>query len=193
MFGKTYIELLLPGGKMKRIMLIGLAVLIAGCGQQDEAKRRFQGVKEDRNYIQEGFKYLADADIQRAIYSFDQAIKNDPTNVDNFLILGQVYLRLKQPARAVDTFTAATRVDPNNGEARYLLATSQALNEELDEAIESAKLSVELFMQNRDEENFKRAVVLLRGLTQAQESGSQVSMDEAAEGMNVFFHQEDSK
>ena len=149
-------------------LMMSCLIFAVGCGgQKPQAKQQeFKGTEVSRDYIAQGMKFLGEADIQRAIHSFDQAIEADPKNADNYLVLGQVYLRLKQYGRAADTFLGATRVAPNNGEAYYLLATSLALNDpgNRQPAIEAAQKGVEVFMQQKDEERFKRTLVLLRSL-----------------------------
>ena len=61
---------------MKRFLIIFILMMIVGCGSNESAKK-FQGVTEGKDYITEGMQYLAESDIQRAILSFDQAIKQD--------------------------------------------------------------------------------------------------------------------
>ena len=144
---------------MKKILLtILISVAMVGCGQNQSAKeQKYQGVQEQKDYIAEGVKYLEQADIPSAIRSFDEAIKQDPTNVENYITLGEVYLRLNNFDRAVDSFSAATRVEPQNAEVRYLLATSKAFKaaRETDQAqadlvrgdaINEAQKSAEMFL-----------------------------------------------
>jgi len=153
---------------MKKFLFpVLILVLFVGCDSKSQTG--FKGVTAKKDYVSEGMKFLNEADIPRAIRSFDMAIKQDPTNVDNYLVLGQVYMRLKQYDRAVDTLSAATRVSPENGEVYYLLATSKALDGRMEGAIESAQRSVEIYMQNRDEDRFKKAVVLLKSLSVPQD------------------------
>lgn len=146
----------------KTLALLLTVAFLAGCG--GDSTTAFKGKTEDRSFIQDGINYLKESDVPRAIHSFDMAIKQDPTNPDNFITLGQVYLRLKNYTSAIDSFTAAIKVDPQNGEAYYLLAMSRALDGRRAEAVEAAQQSVEIFMQERNEEKFKQSVILLRGL-----------------------------
>ncbi|MCA9407298.1 MAG: hypothetical protein KC733_01300 [Candidatus Omnitrophica bacterium] len=159
-------------------LFLGLFI-INGCGQKKE-ETKFQGVTAKKDFIAEGMEHLKRGDIPRSIYSFDMAIKNEPTNINNYIILGQVYMRLNNFDRAVDTLSAATRVDQNNGEIFYLLATSKALQGKREDAIKIAQRSVDIFMSQRDEEHFKAAVALLKSLTEAPppESVSQDVSDE---------------
>ena len=95
---------------MKKLpIILALVALVAGCGLQKK-EEGFSGVTEKKDYVAQGFQYLQQSDITNAIQSFDLAIKQDPTNPDNYITLGQVYLRLHQPTRAIDTLTAATKV-----------------------------------------------------------------------------------
>ena len=163
------------GEVMKRfIMMMVLVFAVAGC-QSKHAEEKFEGITAKQDFISQGMQFLAEKKIPEAIKSFDQAIKNDPRNVNNYLVLGQVYMKLNNPDAAADTFQAATYVDPNNGEAFYLLAASRAGQGRKKQAIESAQKSVDNFMKVRDEENFKKAVVLLKSLTEQKAP--------AAEGM----------
>ena len=152
----------------KFVMMLAITLLLTGCGQ-NQAKTTEQKSSQSApvNHIAQGMDYLQSQDVPRAIQSFDLAIKEDPTNVDNYLVLGQVYLKLKLYDRAIDTFAASIKVDPNSGEAHYLLATSKALDGRVDGAIEAAQRSVEIFVVRKDQENLKRSVALLKGLTES--------------------------
>jgi len=84
--------------KLKVLMVIAVLFLI-GCGS-NEAEQKYQGVSEKVDYVTLGMKYLSKGDISKAISNFDNAIKQDPQNSDNYVTLGQVYLRLKNYPRA---------------------------------------------------------------------------------------------
>lgn len=165
---------------MRKYFILALLSLFifSGCGQKKEEKK-FQGVSAKKDYITEGMNHLKEGDIPRAIYSFDVAIKNDPTNITNYIILGQVYMRLNNFDRAVDTLSAATRVDQNNGEVYYLLATSKAFQGEKEDAIKMAQRSVDIFMNQRDEDRFKASVALLKSLTEIGQPPATESVDNA--------------
>ena len=104
------------------------------------------------------------------------------------MILGEVYLRLKEYTRAVDTFGAATKVAPDDGEAFYFLALSKGLKSKIEktpqasqnsmkEAVMAAQRSVEIFVKNRDDDKFKRSVTLLRSLTEGKEVSQKIVTD----------------
>ncbi len=156
---------------MKKIFVMLVAVLFcAGCGggNKDQAQNAPQSFKKDQDYMAAGIQSLTQKDISSAIQNFDMAIKTDPTNVENYLVLGQVYMRLKQYERAIDTFSAAVKVAPNNPEAHYMLAINDFLDGRFDGAEKSAQRSTELFMMNRDEEKTKKSIALLKSIEEAK-------------------------
>ncbi len=151
---------------MKKGLILTLGVLfIVGCGNnQQQSETGFQGVAEKKDYLAQGMQYLQDSDIKNAIRSFDQAIKQDPKNPKNYLVLGEVYMRLKNYDSAVDALTGASRVDPDNGDTFYLIAVARSFQGRNEEAIVAAQRSIEIYVKKKDEENFKRSVMLLERL-----------------------------
>lgn len=160
----------------KGLLVFAVIMVFAGC---TEAKKT-DGVKAvsqqektavssvENPLIATGLASLQKGDIKAAIKSFDDAIRENPKDVQGYLILGQTYMHLKDYNRAVDTFLVATRVDPQNGQAHYLLATNLGLAGNYTLARAQAEKSVEIFRKNKDGNNFKRAIALLQGLPQAQ-------------------------
>lgn len=152
---------------LKKIFFYSLlSVLVASCGSPN-SKGEMKDQAGNVNYIEQGMGFLAKADVSRAIASFDQAIRNEPTNPDNYIVLGEVYLRLESYERAADTLQAATRVAPNNGEIFYLLATSRMLQgpEYRDVALKAAQRASEIYYQNQDKERLAQALMLVKTLT----------------------------
>ncbi len=164
---------------MKKSLIIFAAVaFFVGCGQAPKT----DGAKIDSGsnalnvaaagqainpLIASGLVNLQKGDVKAAIKSFDDAIRENPKDVQGYIILGQTYMHLKDFNRAVDTFMVATRVDPENGQAHYLLATNLGLAGNYTLARVQAQKSAEIFQKNKDANNFKRAVALLQGLPQA--------------------------
>ncbi|VAW19567.1 hypothetical protein MNBD_BACTEROID05-483 [hydrothermal vent metagenome] len=150
----------------KSILLVALLVFVVGCESKKEVAQETSSVK--KNYIAQGFALLDQKNIKGAIASFDLAIKQDPRNVDNYITLGQVYLKLNNASRAIDSFTAATKVSPTNGEAHQLLATALGLRNENESdrkgAIAAAQRSAEIFMNRKDQLNFKKSLSLVKSL-----------------------------
>jgi cytochrome c-type biogenesis protein CcmH/NrfG len=160
---------------MKNFVWVLVAgVVLIGCDGKKTAENKqpaFQGVQAKKDHVADAVSYLHQSDIPRAIQSFDQAIKQDPTNAQNYLLLGQVYLRLKNYTRAVDSFGGALKVDPNNGETYYFLAVGKYFQNDLEGARKDIQSSLAIFMNNRDDAKFKQALALYQALNQPQ-SGS---------------------
>ena len=160
-----------------RILIIGLGLALAGCGSNTNQPGSSQGPSMSKSQtaklnnqaqIDEGLRLLQESNIGGAIKSFDEAIKASPTNPEGYLVLGQTYLRLKEYDRAIDTFSAASRVAPQEGEIYYLLAVSHGLAGNGNLARENAEKSIEIFQGQKNEEKFVRSVALLKGLTEVK-------------------------
>ncbi len=162
----------------KGLLILAVIAIFAGCGEakktdgakvvSGEGKMSASSASAAANpLIAAGLASLQKGDIKAAIKSFDDAIRENPKDVQGYIILGQTYMHLKDYNRAVDTFLVATRVDPENGQAHYLLATNLGLAGNYTLARAQAEKSVEIFRKNQDGNNFKRAVALLQGLPQA--------------------------
>jgi len=135
-------------------------------------------VSQAKAFMDQGMQYFAKEDIVNALKSFDNAIKVDPNNPDNYLVLGQIYLRLRNYDKAVDTFNAGTRVGPEQGELFYFLGAADAIRVHMSEGaqaeaykkegIAAAQRSVEIFIKQKDQQRLVTALALLKSL---QENG----------------------
>jgi len=172
--------------------LILLSVLLSACeGPQQQASGpdapvstpQSQGTpaSQSKAFMDEGMAYFAKEDIVNALKSFDNAIKVEPSNADNYLVLGQIYLRLRNYDKAVDTFKAGTRVGPNHGEIFYFLGASNAIRFHLSsgvqaedykaEGIAAAQRAVEIFIEQKDEVRLKTSLALLKSLKENGDIG----------------------
>ena len=163
---------------MKRIVsVIILGLLVAGCGlgpdtsEADSASvgQRNQQVsqpQEMRPMVARAVNLIQSGDIGGGLRALDEAIMADPRDIQAYTLLGQAYLHLNQLDRAFDTFGAGLRVDPDHGELHYMVAIVNGLNGRRDLAIESAERALAIFQQERDEDNFRRTLGLLQGLSQ---------------------------
>jgi len=159
----------------RTFILMAAAVILVGCGRAQESKQqkstmgkpvaRSQSAME-RDFVTEGLSHLKQANPGAAIKSFDQAIKQDPADPENYLVLGETYMRLRDYPRAIDSLSAALRVAPGRGDIYYLLAINQGLMGYDDMALENAQRSVEIFQEQRDRDSFLKSVALLQGLIQ---------------------------
>ena len=84
-------------------------------------------------------------------------------------------MRMKDFDRAIDTFGAASMMNPNEGEVFYLLALSHQMAgpRHANEALQSVQKSLAVFKKKNDEKSYAKSVVLLREIVneakQAQE------------------------
>lgn len=154
---------------MKRVAVVLLALFICGCGSgPSKEEKQAAGGFLKRDYFGEGVRQLKQGNPLAAIKSLNLAIRQSPLESKSYLLLGETYMRLKQYDRAADTFLAASRVAPNEGEIYYLLAVNYGLSGDLNLAQLNARKSVLLFQQEKDEKNFKKSLALLQGLMKAQ-------------------------
>jgi len=89
-------------------------------------------------------------------------ISRKPNNIENYIALGQGYLKNKKYLEALDILSEAVTVDPQNAFGHYLLAETQVLLGEITSAIVSVNKSIVFFKMMKNEEGFKRAVILRR-------------------------------
>ena len=171
----------------KYLSLILLTALVLGCEQpQDQASNpapvtaapTVDSSSQAKALMDQGMEFFAKEDVVNALKSFDDAIKVDPNNADNYLVLGQIYLRLRNYDKAVDTFNAGSRVGPDHGEIFYFLGAANAVRFHLSqgqeaeaykqEGIAAAQRAVEIFIKQKDEVRLKTSLALLKSL---QENG----------------------
>ena len=123
----------------------------------------------EKKLITNGFEKLKKGDAVTAIKEFDEAIKLNPKDPGGYMVLGQTYMRLKNYQGAIDAFSAASRVAPDQAEIYYLLAVNHGINGDKQAAMQNAEKSIELFKQHKDEQGIKKAIVLWQGLSQGNE------------------------
>ena len=83
-------------------------------------------------------------DHKKAIRAFRDAITLEPQRSDFYNGLGLTYYRMEQFPDALNLFTAATRVDPNDATARYNEACALALLGRSEEALGSLQEAIAL-------------------------------------------------
>ena len=165
-----------------RNYLMGVTIFIfaLGCSKPSEEVKTESFKKESikKDYVALGLKNLEVQDISNAIKNFSLAIKEAPKDVNNYIILGQVYIRLKNYKEANNMFLISSKLSPKDGDVHFLLALSslfeskrfESLGEmklseqKKEEAIVAAKDSVDIFMANANEERFKKAMSLLKSI-----------------------------
>jgi tetratricopeptide (TPR) repeat protein len=83
-----------------------------------------------------GYAYMEMGDTSLAIKNFQAAADQDQNYFDAYIELGSLYTALKSPL-ATGYLQTATRIDPNRGEAYYLLGLAYQEQEIVPKAIET--------------------------------------------------------
>ena len=162
---------------MKKFLAGLLLLAVSGCGgpppksettqpQFPETEQSALKPSPQTKYVDQGLEYLKAGKLAAAIKSFDEAIKQSPKDLRGYVVLGQTYLRVKDYSRAIDTFTAATRVAPDQGDIYFFLAVSQNMAGNKEQAVINAQKSAEVFRQKNDQVNFRKSVLFLQSLMQ---------------------------
>ena len=99
-------------------LLVASALLHqGGCGGSNAANRT--SAKTTAQWIADGDKLLADAQLADALAAFDSAVDADPASAEARQRLALAYLRLGKPDKAVDDCDAALRQDAKLTDAYY--------------------------------------------------------------------------
>ncbi len=144
---------------MKKLALVLVVLAMVGCDNKTTSLQK--EIAPNINYLSQGIELLKQGKGADAIESFDNAIRQDPADVQAYLVLGQTYMMIKQYPQAVSTYNAAARVAPNQGEVFYLLALSEAMSGNIQKAFESTQKSISIFQQQNNDEGVKKSAALL--------------------------------
>ncbi len=156
------------------------AVVLVGCDNKNQSAQtsssltRFtpdsrQQSQSKEMLIQRGVAALNQKDIATAIQNFSQATTVDPSDPQPHFVLAEVYMRLNNLPKAIESFERVIQLQPDNGQAFFLLGVSYGLNGDRETAKKALERSAVIFQQKKDEENFKRAVVNLQQIMQVEE------------------------
>ncbi len=139
-------------------------VAFIGCGLRSDDKTKSSRAKKT-DYVSLAMKSLEQKDIVGALKNFDKAIKQEPKNLTNYVLLSQVYAKLGQFDRSVEVLSAALTLDPENGELYFLIAQSLSQQEGTkEEAVLAAQHSTEKFIAQQNEPGLRKAITFLRTL-----------------------------
>ena|SRR3989338_851562 len=162
----------------KIISFVLVGIFLYGCSANEkasatkqEADSRMSALAQNKQkLLKAGMEYLNQGKIPEAIKTLNQAVLMDPRDASTSFVLAQTYLHLKRYESAAGVLDNVIKMEPDNGEAYYLKGVAGGLLGNREEAMEAAKKSVAIFQEKRDEKNFKRAIVLLQGLSSANNS-----------------------
>jgi cytochrome c-type biogenesis protein CcmH len=112
-----------------------------------------------------GVEPAKEMDVNEAITALRARLKDHPEDAQGWLLLGQTYTMLKQPAQARDAYDGALKVDPANGAAMVGWAEADSLIRD-DHRIEGRALDLLQAAVTANPQN-QRALWLL-GISQFQ-------------------------
>jgi len=154
---------------MKNIAVVVLVLLLIGCGSKESVSAKADNTAPAGiENLAAGINYLKESNPAEAIKSFQLAIKENPRDSKAYLVLAETYIHMRSYDRAEALLSAATKVVPPNGNLYYLLAVSQGLAGDKDDAKESIQKSIFIFQQQKDLESLKKSVAFYRGLESTQ-------------------------
>ena len=81
---------------------------------------------------------------------FTEKIKKNPTNYLYHYHLGDVYLEIKRPAKAIISFEEVIKLNPRNGKAHYQLAKAYAQINDISKAKSHLAIASQIFKANLD-------------------------------------------
>jgi len=138
-----------------------------GCGspntQKNEGVKKNNLVKKTKvNYYAQGLAKLKDGNIQGAIDNLNYHIGQNPENCHAYFILANIYMEAKNYQLAKITLTKATALKAPSPDIYYLLAQTHEKLDEIDQAIEAIKKSIEIYKENKNKKNYHQARTILK-------------------------------
>lgn len=161
---------------MNKWIIVLVALLsVAGCGPKEQAKKDNIAsnpalVKEAAaKLMQQGVQFLNQKDIPKAVMSFEGAIKVDPSDVQPYMILSEIFISLKNYPEAIGVLERAANAFPENGYVFYMLSLTNRDNGTPLPAVLAARRSAELFKAQNNQEGFGQAALLMQSIVKDQE------------------------
>ncbi len=162
---------------MKKTMYVLLVLLFAaGCGSPENKEKTAPQTMSTQSSkaVAQGVTFdaavnnLNQGKVQEAIILLEQLIKADPQDIRPYPLLANIYIRAGKLKDAQALLDLGTKVHPQNADLYFLLTQVQDQLGDKDAAIKSVKKSVELYRANKDEENFQKALVIYRVLSESE-------------------------
>jgi tetratricopeptide (TPR) repeat protein len=149
---------------LKRVLLVGIALVVAGCNQSPEAK--------SLKHIEMGKELLRKNDPKRAVIEFRNALQATPKDPEVFYQLGLAYLASGDTQKGLAAIRKAIELDPKHSGARLRLAELMASTHNPD-ILKDAQQRLRALLQ--EDQNDPRALHAL-ALTELKlgESGSAI-------------------
>lgn len=185
---------------MKQLLIAFLVVsLFAGCNSRERSPKSEKTPSDALlpqqaavKLMQQGVEFLNQKDIAKAVVSFEGAIQVDPTNLQPYMVLAEIFMRMESYPQAITVLERAINAFPENGYVFYMLSLANQGNKMPLPAVLAARKSVELFQAQNNEEGYKQAMLLMDSLIkseqqkQSTQDAKAVVQDTAVSTVNKF-------
>ena len=161
--------------------LVLVSFLTSSCAKQENPPASQETVasselqNKSKMLVNQAEESLKDGDFTGAINTLKAAVKIDPKNADAYFLFARTLMHLENYDQAINYFNAVIQLDPDNGDAHLLLGGCYDMTGNKEKAIQEVEESVNIFREERDGENFKRAMAVLQGLKNTPENQGQSS------------------
>ena len=166
----------------KWLTVLVVVLVVAGCNSKEQALPKKIAPSNPAmpqqaavKLMQQGVQFLNDKDIAKAVVSFEGAIQVDPADLQPYMILAEIFMRMKSYPEAIGILERAVTVFPDNGYVYYMLSLADEGNKTPLPAVLAARKSVELFKAQNNEDGYKQSMLLMEALikTEQQKQGPQ--------------------
>ena len=162
---------------MKQILIAFLVVsLFAGCNSRERSSKSEPKPSNTElsqqaavKLMQQGVEFLNQKDVAKAVVSFEGAIQVDPSNLQPYMVLAEIFMRMQSYPEAIAVLERAVNVAPENGYVFYMLSLANQGNKTPLPAVLAARKSVELFQAQNNEEGYKQAMLLMDSLIKTEQ------------------------
>jgi tetratricopeptide (TPR) repeat protein len=128
-------------GRKGLILLTALLIFFSSACSQVKEETKMDKVQE---YTEKAREFRIKGDSQNALKEQLKAVEANPNDDDSLMLLGGIYIELKQYDKAVEVLQKSTAINSKNGSAYYLLAWALEELNKNKEALEAIKKAVEI-------------------------------------------------
>lgn len=161
----------------KFLIICCVCLSVVGCNSREKMPEPKTGTADDpkllkeasAKLIQQGVEFLNQKDVAKAVVSFEGAIQVDPTNLQPYMVLSEIFMRMKSYPEAITVLERAVTLFPDNGYVFYMLSLANQGNQTPLPAVLAARKSVELFESQKNEEGYKQAMALMQALIKTEQ------------------------
>jgi tetratricopeptide (TPR) repeat protein len=128
-------------GNKGLIILVTLLIFFSSACSQVKEENKVDKVQE---HTEKAREFRIKGDSQNALKEQLKAVEANPNDDDSLMLLGGIYIELKQYDKAVEVLQKSTAINSNNGSAYYLLSWALGELNKDKEALEAIKKAVEI-------------------------------------------------